>query len=93
VQFNYFVDTPGSFVTIPARRTGWSTMKGVDLGLIELDATIGDLLAKGIRPLRLAATPPATGRGEFWVGVSGSPIPPELQFLRLGHCSQALAFN
>jgi uncharacterized protein (TIGR03437 family) len=87
VQFNYFIDTPGSMVTVQARRTGWSTMKGVDLGLIELDATLGDLAAKGIRPLRLAATRPATGRPVFWTGVSGSPIPPELQFLRLGRCT------
>jgi len=87
VQFNYFVDTPGSVVTIQARRTGWSTMKGVDLGLIELDATIGDFVAKGIRPLRLAAAPPAAGQSVFWTGVSGSPIPFELQFMRLGRCT------
>jgi uncharacterized protein (TIGR03437 family) len=87
VQFNYFVDTPSSVVTIPAIKTGWSTMKGVDLALIELDATIGDLGAKGIRPLRLAAAPPATGQPVLWTGVSGSPIPLELQFLRLGRCT------
>src|SRR5215471_2946354 len=87
VQFNYFVDTQGSVVTIQARRTGWSTMKGVDLALIELDATIGDLGAKGIRPMRLAAAPPATGHPVYWAGVSGSPIPPDLQFLRRGRCT------
>ena len=87
VQFNYFVDTPSSVLTVPARRTGWSTMKGVDLGLIELDATIGDLVAKGIRPLKLASARPVTGQSVVWTGVSGSPIPPELQFLRLGRCT------
>ena len=87
VQFNYFVDTPGSVVNIQARRTGWSTMKGVDVALIELDATVGDLVAKGIRPLSLAATRPVTAQSVFWTGVSGSPIPPELQFLRLGRCT------
>jgi uncharacterized protein (TIGR03437 family) len=87
VQFNYFVDTPSSVVTIQARRTGWSTMKGVDIGLIELDATIGDLVVKGIRPLRLATASPQSGQPVFWTGISESPIPPEMQFLRLGHCT------
>jgi hypothetical protein len=87
VQLNYFIDTPGSVLTVQARRTGWSTMKGADLALIELDTTIGDLVAKGIRPLRLASARPVAGQSVFWTGISGSPIPTELQFLRLGRCS------
>jgi hypothetical protein len=80
VQFNFFVDTAARRVTVRARATGWSTMKGVDLALVELSATLGDLAAQGIRPLRLASSEPQTGRAVFWTGISGSPIPPELQF-------------
>jgi uncharacterized protein (TIGR03437 family) len=87
VQFNFFVDTPERRVTVRTRATGWSTMKGVDLALVELSATLGDLAAQGIRPLRLAPSEPQAGRAVFWTGVSGSPIPPDLQFLRLGRCT------
>ena len=87
VQFRFFVDTPDRRVTIRSRTIGWSTMKGIDLALVELDTTLGDLAARGIRPLRLATFAPEAGRAVFWTGISGSPIPPELQFLRLGHCN------
>src|SRR5690349_16457334 len=55
VQFQYFVDTPERRVTVRTRAVGWSTMKGVDLALVELSATLGDLAAQGIRPVRLAS--------------------------------------
>jgi uncharacterized protein (TIGR03437 family) len=88
VQFHYFIDTPDRRVTGRSRAIGWSTMKSTDLALVELDATLGDLLAHGIRPLRLAARTPEAGRSVFWTGISGSPIPAELQFLRRGRCTR-----
>ena len=87
VQFHFFVDTSQRRVTVKARATGWSTMKGVDLALVELSATLGDLAAQGIRPLRLASAEPQAGQAAYWTGISGSPIPPELQFLRRGGCT------
>src|SRR5262249_12662498 len=59
-----------------------------DLALVELDATLGDLGGQGIRPLRLATSTTESGRAVFWTGISGSPIPTDMQFLRLGHCTQ-----
>ena len=87
VQFNFFADTTARQVTVHARATGWSTMKGVDLALVELNATLGDLAAQGIRPARLASSETPAARAVFWTGISGSPIPPSLQFLRLGRCT------
>src|SRR6185295_4986684 len=88
VQFNYFIDTPARRITIRTRSVGWSTMKGADLALVELDATLGDLRVQGIRPFRVSSSAEhEAGRSVFWVGISGSPIPPELQFLRLGRCT------
>src|SRR5262249_47620768 len=87
VQFNFFIDTRDRRVMVRARSVGWSTMKGVDLALVELDATIGDLHAQSILPLRLSAAAPVAGRSAFWIGISGSPIPTQLQFLRLGRCT------
>jgi uncharacterized protein (TIGR03437 family) len=88
VTFNYFIDTPPDRrVTVRTRIAGWATMKSADLALVELDATLGDLAAQGIRPLLLAKSALEPGRAVFWTGISGSPIPPELQFVRLGRCS------
>jgi hypothetical protein len=87
VTFNYFVDTSlDRRVTPRTRATGWSTMKGTDLALVELDATLGDLAAQGIRPLLLATSAPDPGRAVFWTGISGSPIPPEF----LSSCSSLM---
>src|SRR5262249_38717755 len=89
VQFRFFIDTPPDRrVTRQTRAVGWSTMKGADLALVELDATIGDLGGQGIRPLRLATSTTESGRAVFWTGISGSPIPTDMQFVRLGHCTQ-----
>jgi len=87
VQFHFFIDTAPRRVTVKARATGWSTMKGVDLALVELASTLGDLAAQGLRPLRLASADPQPGQAVFWAGISGSPIPPVLQFLRRGRCT------
>ena len=86
-QFNYFVDTRNNTVTVRTRTVGWSTMKGVDLALVELEATLGDLAARGIRPLSLASTAPDSGAPVYWTGISGTPIPAEQQYLRLGRCT------
>jgi uncharacterized protein (TIGR03437 family) len=88
VTFNFFIDTPGRRVAVSTRATGWSTMKGADLALIELEATLGDLRARGIRPLRLAAASSAAGSPVFWTGISLNPIPGDQQFLRRGRCTQ-----
>ena len=88
VTFNFFIDTPDRRVAVRARATGWSTMKGTDLALVELDATLGDLLARGIRPLRLATVPTVAGSPVFWTGIPLSPIPRDQQFLRRGRCTQ-----
>jgi uncharacterized protein (TIGR03437 family) len=88
VAFRFFADTPpAARVTVGTRATGWATMKGIDLALVELDATLGDLTSQGIRPFLLASSAPEPGRAVFWTGISGSPIPPELQFVRLGTCT------
>jgi uncharacterized protein (TIGR03437 family) len=88
VVFRFFVDSPpADRVTVRTRATGWATMKGIDLALVELDATLGDLISQGIRPFPLASSAPEVGRAVFWTGVSGSPIPSNLQFVRLGRCT------
>ena len=88
VVFRFFTDTPpAARVTVRTRATGWATTKGIDLALVELDTTLGDLASRGILPLPLACSAPEAGHAVFWTGISGSPIPPEMQFVRLGRCT------
>lgn len=51
VIFRYFIDTPDAQLAVTPRRVVYSTMKGWDLAVIELDRTFAQLVAAGIRPL------------------------------------------
>ncbi|MGO0631513.1 S1 family peptidase [Pseudomonas sp. SAR267] len=53
IAFNYFVDTQDQRHTVPLKRTVWSSLQGADLALLEVDATLEELLAQGIKPLKL----------------------------------------
>src|SRR3954453_13630326 len=54
---------------------------------VELDARFGDQSVRGIRRLRVPSAAPEAGRAVFWAGISGSPIPTEMQFVRRGNCT------
>src|SRR5262245_13792912 len=49
MRFDYFVDTPATPVAV--KRIAFATMKGVDLSVVELATTRGELDARGILPL------------------------------------------
>ena len=86
VTFNYFIDTPEAAVTVPVRRVAYSTMKGRDVALLELDTTVGDLTAQGITPVGIAAAAPD---GQFDMRVVGAPVtgvPAGVAFLRQERC-------
>lgn len=84
--FDYFADAAEEQITVPAVRVVYSTMKGRDVAIVELDATVGELMAQGITPLPLSsATPP----DNFTMRVVGAPVsgvPGEMAFLRQETC-------
>jgi hypothetical protein len=84
LTLNWFIDTPASRYAVPLKRAVWASMKGVDLAIVELEATAGDLVARGFRPLPLAATPAAEGDAVLNVGAPSNGIPPGEEFLRRG---------
>ncbi|MQG92442.1 trypsin-like peptidase domain-containing protein [Pseudomonas sp. MN1F] len=57
ISFNYFVDTQDQRHTVRLKRTLWNSLQGADLALLELDATLGELLALGITPLKPGISP------------------------------------
>jgi hypothetical protein len=84
--FNYFVDTTAEAINIPATRVVYSTMKGRDVAIVELAATVGELTVQGIAPHPLADTDP---ENSFELRVVGAPVtgvPAEVAFLREEHC-------
>ena len=56
-QFHYFGDAPDAAVAVSTGRIAFVTMKGVDLALVELEASRHALREKGVVPFVLAEAP------------------------------------
>lgn len=87
IEFGRFVDTPDARLKVAVKRIAWSSMKGVDLGIFELDRSLAALRANGIRPLRIASRPPAAGREVESVGLPVVGVPQDQQSLRRSRCT------
>ena len=87
VTFQFFTDTQDRQVKAAVRRVAYSTMKGTDIALLELDVTQAELVARGVRPLELEATEPArAGDRVEAVGAPGLFFDIEERFLRRSRC-------
>lgn len=91
VTFRYFRDTVSEQLPVRAIRVLHSTMKGLDLALIELDSTLGQLVNAGIEPLELTTSPPDPGEPVWSVGVPVTGVPLDEQFLRRSACTLGAA--
>jgi hypothetical protein len=85
VTFNGFIDTQDQAFTIEAPTVRWATMRGTDLAVLELDETLGDLQAKGVRAYRLAP-PAAVDERITVIGAPTSGVDAEEAFLRRVDC-------
>lgn len=65
----------------------YGTMREVDLALVELDATLGEVRAMGIEPVPLAANNPEPGSRVVNVGVPVRDLPADEWVLRGGECT------
>lgn len=61
VEFNYFKDLPKARKSYPLKRIQWSSLRGTDLAVLELDTTLSRLLEEGIKPLLMADGAPSVG--------------------------------
>lgn len=57
VTFNYFFDTQPQSHSYSVSRIVWSTLRGQDLSIVELQQPLEQLIRDGIQPLKLARTP------------------------------------
>ncbi|WP_252090104.1 trypsin-like peptidase domain-containing protein [Pseudomonas sp. MWU13-3659] len=79
--FNYFADTPDRRPVFALKRTIWSSMQGSDLALVELNASLAEVMAAGIQPLLLGPSP-RPGSTVVMVGEGSRPD----TGLRASHC-------
>ena len=82
----YFIDSQSKHVTYGIGRVLYATMKEVDLAVMELTATYGELAVLGIHPLRLSADDVAPGAPIELVHIPVVDVPEEQQFLRHAAC-------
>jgi hypothetical protein len=82
----YFIDTPSQHVRVAVDRVVYATMKGADLAVLQLNATYGQMAARGVHPLRLerASAVPDTPIELVHIPVVG--VPGDEQFLRRSVC-------
>lgn len=84
VDFNYFHDTAGKHLRHAVKQISWSSLRGRDLAIIELDTSLQTLIDAGINPLRLADKTPDIGDD---VLIVGAPTQYEEKGLRLSACN------
>lgn len=85
--FNHFIDTTDAAVEAPADRVAYSTMKGRDLAIIELAATVGELAQQGITPIPLAAAAPEAPFTARVIGAPSTGVPAGIAYLREEWCT------
>ncbi|MGF6088707.1 trypsin-like serine peptidase [Pseudomonas sp. 18173] len=76
VSFNYFQDTAEKQKSFPITTINWSTIRGQDVSIIQLDQTLGQLIDQGIVPLKLATRSLSQGSD---ILIVGSPVGSHVQ--------------
>lgn len=65
----------------------YSTMRHTDLAIVRLDATLGELVDLGARPIRIADAEPAAGSPVVNIGVPVAGLDPDEWVMRRGDCT------
>lgn len=90
ITFNFFNDRSDDYKPLPLKRVVWSSIQGVDLALLELGATQGELQAQGIIPMKLARQAP-TDESDILI-VHGAGVTP-LQISACTHSPSSALFE
>lgn len=85
ITFYYFHDVPEQHKTYKIRKATWSSMVGMDLAILEVDASLATLIQDWIMPLKLSAHTPD---GPHDIVNVGAPTGFSEKGLRLVVCSQ-----
>jgi V8-like Glu-specific endopeptidase len=86
IKFKVFDDIANSeVISILTKKIVYSTMKGRDIAIVELDATHSDLQSKGIFPIKIAEAAPAI---DTEIRAYGIPTTFDKQVVRQSTCIQ-----
>ncbi|GAA1935812.1 hypothetical protein GCM10009775_29610 [Microbacterium aoyamense] len=72
---------------VAASRIEYATMRGTDVAIVQLDATLGELRSAGAVPLEIAADPPAEGEVVVNVAAPTQGLEDDDWVLRRGDCA------
>ncbi|WP_241766483.1 trypsin-like serine peptidase [Pseudomonas avellanae] len=90
VEFNYFKGMSRNRKSYALKRIKWSSLRGTDLALLELDTTLSRLLKDGIKPMALAQEMPDIGMDILSVS---APITATGYTLRVSACKLESVVN
>ncbi len=86
VLFNYFIDQREHFDTVQVKKIAYSSMKGTDISILELNTTIAKLRAKGVEPFKIAQRMLKDEQEITLITAPAGPIPSDSIFLRKIDC-------
>lgn len=84
--FNVAGAEASSVLTVPVARYEFGTMRGRDVGIVRLDATLGELRTAGATPLAISSDAPAAGTAVVNVAGPVDGVPEGEHVLRKGEC-------
>lgn len=93
VTFNYFIDTKEQQQAYSAKTIKWATMRGHDLAVIELNATVGELKQAGITPMKLATKVLPENNDILIIGAPTDGVPYDQSYMRIAACIQESTHN
>ncbi|QAU23312.1 serine protease [Dyella sp. M7H15-1] len=83
---NYFIDTTPEHHSVVVDHIVYATMKGMDLAILQLKATYGELAARGVHPLQLEPSVVSAGTPIELAHIPVIGVPEDERFLRHSLC-------
>lgn len=90
---NYFADIGDREKPIPVRKVAYATMKGLDIAVLELGATVGELMDRRIKPIPVSAEVASAGEAVENVGIPVTGVLPKLRYLHRSACAIGTQVN
>lgn len=87
IHFNNFSNSIGQTKTYTLKNIAWQSDAGLDLSIIELNEPLSQLIADGIKPLKIARETPPTGTAITTLGI------PTYSHLSATQCTQLPAVD
>lgn len=84
---DYFIDTHQDSQPVAVNRILYATMKQVDLAILQLDTTYGDMAKKGFLPLKIKKTDLEQGQPIELVHIPVDGVDENQRYLRHSDCS------